>query len=75
MPSASASPVRSMCGICTEAVSVTRPVAASKAANAPRASSGSAHWRREQMSISTTWAARANAAAEPVITSTIGSPT
>jgi hypothetical protein len=66
MPSTSASPVRSMCGICTEAVSVTRPVAASKAACAPRVSSGSADWRRERIAISTISAAPANASATPV---------
>ena len=41
IPSASAMPVRNRCGICVEAESVTRPVAGSKAATAPRASNGS----------------------------------
>ncbi len=52
-------PVRSMCGIWTEAVSVTRPVRRSKAAWPPRASSGIAFCRRERISISTISAARA----------------
>ena len=49
----SAMPVRSMCGICAEAVSVTRPVRALEGGMPARASSGMALWRCERISIST----------------------
>ena len=55
-----------MCGICTEAVSVTRPVADRRRRARRALPAASRIWRRERTSISTTSAARANAAAAPV---------
>jgi len=50
-------PVRNRCGICVEAERVTRPVAGSKAATAPRVSNGTAACRPEVNVNSTTWCA------------------
>ena len=41
-------PVRNRCGICVEVESVTRPVAASKPATAPRVSNGTAEIERRR---------------------------
>ena len=56
-------PVRNRCGICVEAQRVTRPVAASKAATAPRVSKGTADCRPEVNVNSTTCCAVAKLAA------------
>ena len=54
MPETSAMPVRNRCGICVDADRVTRPVAESKAATAPRGSSGTAACRPDENVNSTT---------------------